>query len=210
MFCENSALITRLLFLEVLTTTKQFIGICYLFIAQIDDEDVMCGDGSPDQVDDGDVVESLEDDDGIEKSVPLSSLAWEAYELSSDWSKSLKGVCSQSIVSSSCFVFYIFVSNCHIFRNFWQSFSDAISVQPQWLASAETTMLSTILNAVGFIAGDHGILAALDLSLPLPMCNVDLSSPTKPRDILDIFGDVMDLPPLNNFIEGRADSADTR
>ena len=104
MFCENSALITRLLFLEVLTTTKQFIGICYLFIAQIDDEDVMCGDGSPDQVDDGDVVESLEDDDGIEKSVPLSSLAWEAYELSSDWSKSLKGVCSQSIVSSSYLV----------------------------------------------------------------------------------------------------------
>lgn len=57
--------------------------------------------------------------------------------------------------------------------------------------------------------GDHGILAALDLSLPLPMCNVD-TSPTKTRDILDIFGDVMDLPPLNNLMDTRMDGGDDR
>jgi len=60
------------------------------------------------------------------------------------------------------------------------------------------------------LLGDHGILAALDLSLPLPMCNVDISSPTKPRDILDIFGDVMDLPPLNNFMDSRMDVGEDR
>lgn len=42
------------------------------------------------------------------------------------------------------------------------------------------------------------------------MCNVDISSPTKPRDILDIFGDVMDLPPLNNFMDARMEASDER
>ena len=48
----------------------------------------MCGGRSP---------ESSEGDAGtlediIDRSIPLSSLAWEAYELSSDLSKSLKGL----------------------------------------------------------------------------------------------------------------------
>ena len=34
---------------------------------------------------------SDQSDDDIEKSAPLSSFTWEAYELSSDWNKSLKG-----------------------------------------------------------------------------------------------------------------------
>lgn len=45
-------------------------------------------------------------DDDIEKSVPLSSLAWEAFELSSDWSKSLKGK-YHSILKISNMIFAI-------------------------------------------------------------------------------------------------------
>jgi len=36
-------------------------------------------------------VNSIGDGDGIEKTVPLSSFSWEAYELNYDWNKSMKG-----------------------------------------------------------------------------------------------------------------------
>lgn len=46
-------------------------------------------------IDDGGILADKDEDDptvdDIDKAVPLSSLTWEAYELSSDWSKSLKG-----------------------------------------------------------------------------------------------------------------------
>lgn len=57
----------------------------------------MCADGSSRQLgDDGGIEQcavpgSRDNEDDIERSVPLSSLAWEAYELNSELSKSLKG-----------------------------------------------------------------------------------------------------------------------
>lgn len=68
----------------------------YERLAQIDvdDEDNICSRGSSvSQVpNDGGADTSDDDESDIEKSVPFSSLAWEAYELSSDWNKLLKGM----------------------------------------------------------------------------------------------------------------------
>ena len=70
--------------------------LLYLIVYLDDCEDVEDPDELSDKsVDDVNVpTDSLDDD--IEKSVPLSSLAWEAFELSSDWSKSLKGEKTQN------------------------------------------------------------------------------------------------------------------
>ena len=76
------------------------MSLCYWFftdwllflIVYLDDcEDVEDPDELSDKSDDDVNVPTDSLDDDIEKSVPLSSLAWEAFELSSDWSKSLKG-----------------------------------------------------------------------------------------------------------------------
>lgn len=64
-------------------------GYFFSFTVQLGDQRA-----SP-KSDDVDAVDAVEDDvldsNDIDKSIPLSSLAWEAYELCSDWSKSLKG-----------------------------------------------------------------------------------------------------------------------